>query len=135
MERKIKFRGRDEQGEWQEGHLLVQLGIHYILTPIWEMYRNEYVETDRSTKHMVNACTVGQFTGMLDKNGNEIYEGDIVEYDWYIIGDKPAYRVKKQVVFDDMGARVGDDRIRNCTNVEVVGNIYDNPELLKKETL
>ena len=132
MERKIKFRGRDEQGEWQEGHLLVQLGIHYILTPIWEMYRNEYVETDRSTKHMVNACTVGQFTGMLDKNGNEIYEGDIVEYDWYIIGDKPAYRVKKQVVFDDMGARVGDDRIRNCTNVEVVGNIYDNPELLKK---
>lgn len=135
MERKIKFRGRDEQGEWQEGHLLVQLGIHYILTPIWEMYRNEYVETDRSTKHMVNACTVGQFTGLLDKNGNEIYEGDIVEYDWYIIGDKPAYRVKKQVVFDDMGARVGDDRIRNCTNVEVVGNIHDNPELLKTETL
>ena len=135
MERKMKFRGRDEQGEWQEGHLLVQLGIHYILTPIWEMYRNEYVETDRSTKHMVNACTVGQFTGLLDKNGNEIYEGDIVEYDWYIIGDKPAYRVKKQVVFDDMGARVGDDRIRNCTNVEVVGNIHDNPELLKTETL
>ena len=135
MERKIKFRGKDEQGEWQEGHLLVQLGTHYILTPIWEMYRNEYVETDRSTKHMVNACTVGQFTGLLDKNGNEIYEGDIVEYDWYIIGDKPAYRVKKQVVFDDMGARVGDDRIRNCTNVEVVGNIHDNPELLKTETL
>lgn len=135
MKRKIKFRGKDEQGEWQEGHLLVQLGTHYILTPIWEMYHNEYVETDRSTKHMVNACTVGQFTGLLDKNGNEIYEGDIVEYDWYIIGDKPAYRVKKQVVFDDMGARVGDDRIRNCTNVEVVGNIHDNPELLKKETL
>ena len=133
--RTIKFRGKDEQGEWQEGHLLVQLGIHYILTPIWEMYRNEYVETDRSTKHMVNACTVGQFIGLLDKNGNEIYEGDIVEYDWYIIGDKPAYRVKKQVMFDDMGARVGDDRIRNCTNVEVVGNIYDNPELLKTETL
>ena len=135
MKRKIKFRGKDEQGEWQEGHLLVQLGTHYILTPIWEMYRNEYVETDRSTKHMVNACTVGQFTGMLDKNGKEIYEGDIVEYDWYIIGYKPAYRVKNQVVFDDMGARVGDDRIRNCTNVEVVGNIHDNPELLKKETL
>ena len=125
MTRKIKFRGKNKKnGEWFYGNLFDKdtLGRTHICT---------------TTKGCldIDPNTIGQFTGLYDKNGKEIYEGDIVEYDWYIIGDKPAYRVKKQVVFDDMGARVGDDRIRNCTNVEVVGNIHDNPELLKTETL
>lgn len=76
---------------------------------------------------------IEQYTGLKDKNGEEIYEGDIVEYDWYIVGDKPAYRVEGQVVLDDLGARADGDRIRYCTNVEVIGNIHENPELLKGE--
>lgn len=85
----------------------------------WE-YR--FVDTDR--------FIIEFNTGLKDKNGKKIHEGDIVEYDWYIIGSKPAYRVKEQVMFNDMGARVGNDRIRLCSNVEVIGNIHENPELL-----
>lgn len=80
----------------------------------------------------IENCVLEQYTGLKDKNGKEIYENDIVEYDWHIIGDKPAYRTKEQVVFDDMGARLDTDRIRFCTNVEVIGNIHENDNLLEE---
>lgn len=88
------------------------------------------VEIDEYEWAYIEVEAVEQYTGLKDKNGKEIYENDIVEYDWYIIGDKPAYRTKEQVVFDDMGARVDTDRIRNCSNVEIIGNIHENADLL-----
>ena len=131
MSREIIFRGKSEvTNEWVYGSL-VKVGN--------ESHIVGFDEVDLDGHHLsycsdrpifTKQGTIGQFTGLHDKNGKEIYEGDIVEYDWYIISDKPAYRTKEQVTFDDTGARLGNDRIRNCLNVEVIANIHENPDLL-----
>lgn len=113
--KELKFRAWD-------GKKMIEDVIPVSETSILELFEYEWQETD------VEA--VEQYTGLKDENGKEIYENDIVEYDWYVIGNKPAYRTKEQVVFDDIGARLDTDRIRFCTNVEVIGNIHENADLL-----
>lgn len=117
--KELKFRAWD-------GKKIIDDVIPASETSIIELYdRYEWGETE--------VKAVEQYTGLKDKNGKEIYENDIVEYDWHIIGDKPAYRTKEQVVFDDIGARLDTDRIRFCTNVEVIGNIHENADLLGED--
>jgi len=77
-----------------------------------------------------------QFTGLKDKNGKEIYEGDVIEYEWDNIGV-----IKHEVKFVSGGFVM--QQIKNIVGTwairinpynkfsEVIGNIYENPELLK----
>ena len=148
MEREILFRGkRKDNGEWICGDLLqdVESGICAIVS---------YVNLGGNIHDLSESCIfavipeiVGQYTGLTDKNGVKIFEGDIVKGTAY-----SATRIGMIVWIDEIssfGVRYvnapnptawdwENSSILRCVSLgktdefaaEVIGNIYDNPELL-----
>ena len=129
--REILFRGkRLDNGEWVDGYLYItHNGEHEI-----SIYNDE-VNIERWT-HEVDPSTVGQYTGMKDKNGKRIFEGDIVRCG--------TGRICKVVFFISPGVSGFDlipiggfdapppHRWSLLSDTEVIGNVHDNPELLDK---
>lgn len=92
----------------------------------------------KRTWYQVDPETVGQYTGLTDKNGNKIFEGDIVEflYNDFIIRGKVFYLESESafVVYYELSEQrlfIHSKTLCNCNNAKVIGNIYDNPELLE----
>ena len=117
--REIKFRGKDkDSGEWICGSLLCLKAENI---QIWRK------EKDGTWNYVVDPATVGQYTGLCDKNGVEIYEGDIV--DTMALG-------MFEVIFDCGAFRIAHGCIKftmiEGSYYEVVGSVHDAPELLKK---
>lgn len=123
--REIIFRGRNSNGEWVYGDLVT------VETTYGRPSRKEILPFDAvifdNTKE-VEEDTIGPFTGLHDKNGKEIYEGDIVRYD---MGGKRevSYCVSGGYAGFDLSPAFHDEE-HHLTDVEVIGNIHDNPELL-----
>ena len=86
--------------------------------------------------HKIDKNTIGQFTGQKDKNKKEIYEGDILrfsEVDTAIVewNEKYSNFMVKPIQDYYFDSDVLGHALEYNNNVEIIGNIYDNPELLK----
>ena len=126
--REVIFRGkRADNGEWIEGSLL---GIDWCDKPsTYSIAPN----TPVSVFYSVIPETVGQYTGLTDKNGVRIFEGDIVslvKHDSLIY--KVVYVPCRYELVNSKGVNCFVLDIYKSENIEVIGNIHDNPELLQK---
>lgn len=135
--REILFRGkRLDNGEWIAGHLLkYEDGSARMVSSNTDIFCFEKDESIIQTvAHRVDPETVGQCTGLVDKNGKKIFEGDILS----VCNSKAflfAVAWNNQYVLKCTSNGVSDNIlnvIESPEDVEVVGNIYDNSELIKK---
>lgn len=174
MNREIKFRGRDESGKWHYGSLLYkeeESPVQETNAPYIETYIEGAGLNDPEIE--VTLYTIGQFTGLKDSNGKEIYEGDILrvsEYDNILtreFNDDPnrfnlftldeikgdlRLSYTSPVTWEEgtfcistngdwlhhndmfLAVLFGDMKRSSPIFIfEVIGNIHDNPELLKQQ--
>ena len=149
--REILFRGkRLDNGEWVEGYLyehepaLVGIASENDVpeTSKWFIARTGFADWNlpRPVEFVeIDPSTVGQYTGLKDKNGKRIFEGDIVKAQDEILGSPFCDGINGKVVYDEAAYFIELKDPMNsqwlydeCAVYEIIGNIHDNPELLEK---
>lgn len=133
--REILFRGKNRDGVWLYGDLRqnantietdgIDLGGDTFIEP------HEYGETLYSVDYyVVNPDTVGQFTGLTDKNGVRIFEGDIVCCNGCFTGPYNALVEFFDSAWTLTNPHMPADTMFPYDLMEVIGNIHDNPDLI-----
>lgn len=133
MMREIEFRGkRTYDGEWVYGYYSKHRNFKNEVYTAIEMFDENTGETYCDGINAVIPDTLGQYTGLKDKNGTKIFEVDIIKArhnaDVYIVKFEEC-RFKIEDCWGNM-IKMTQEAI-NHFECEVIGNIYDNPELIK----
>lgn len=149
MNREIKFRGKSKQGKWVYGSLIIAKHngnpISFIYTPQYDITELHECSTDGDVKVLLESQvvpvltdTVGQDTGLKDKNGKEIYEGDVVGWRYLNLWQRNEVEwvrggfVSIMTAFKDDLNEMQSLSLISRLDCEVIGNIYEHPELLKE---
>jgi uncharacterized phage protein (TIGR01671 family) len=118
--REILFRGKAVGSlKWVEGFYFREAGN----------FIKELPSAVSTETHMVYEDTLGQYTGLTDKNGKKIFEGDIVNIEYDTIVKNAVIEYRGASFYGSTHADLWE--LDNYYDIEVVGNIHDNPELLK----
>ena len=139
--REILFRGKTSNGKWVHGSLIYVKREYNLFCCILESedsgrYDFPYLDSDLGIIDgqaiPVDFKTIGQYTGLIDKHGKKIFEGDILK------GKYGLHRVLFDTSLAEFEwARIGGNWTESFSGFadeyEIIGNIYDNPKLLKGE--
>lgn len=132
--REIRFRGKEYTGDWITGGYVQKRGVPHIVAHIVDRGVDEWRAIP------IIPATVGQFTGLLDKTGKEIYEGDVLQTERFGKDDGQGHNFSGkenfQVVFEHGAYRIKHG-VRKLLLVDgsyynVIDNVHDAPELLEK---
>ena len=125
--RTIKFRAKSIDGYWVSGDLHLQC-------------KYPHIHTAERRSVPIDPKTIGQFTGLVDKNGREIYEGDIINYDGFTWVGVVQWHPNGYFFIDDSYWKkyprcdsyrsLGD--MLDGRPLVVIGNVFDNSDLIKK---
>jgi hypothetical protein len=138
--------GQKEEDQMEGGKMNREIKFR-----VWDQHKKCFVNVsdfqfrkDGTVDYFGHKITFQQFTGLLDKNGKEIYEGDILIYE-YTQADMSSFSALEspfetcaieEVVFKDGAFRFKDNKYStvadDCKEMEVIGNVFENKELLNK---
>ena len=136
MQRKIKFRGWDREYEkmtyFDDEDYEYKPPLVFRLDQVFKKDSNYDDYEDFEYNDITDSVELMQFTGLHDKNGKEIYEGDIVK-SFFVDTDEAGNEIYKyyiiEVKYDEILCSY---KIDKFMNLEVIGNVYENKELLNE---